>query len=80
MADQPSVRQTVSNVLVIGTGGAGARAAIAAHDAGSEVVMLGKRPRKDAKGRRVQEVYCPFHDDGRKPGAWLGEERSSKDP
>lgn len=48
MADQPSIRQTVSNVLVIGTGGAGARAAIAAHDAGSEVVMLGKRPRKDA--------------------------------
>lgn len=34
-----------------------------------------KRPRKDAKGRRVQEVYCPFHDDGRKPGAWLGEDR-----
>ncbi len=34
-----------------------------------------KRPRKDAKGRVVQEVYCPFHDDGRKPGAWLGEER-----
>lgn len=41
-------RTNVSNVLVIGTGGAGYRAAIAAYQAGCEVVMLGKRLRKDA--------------------------------
>jgi succinate dehydrogenase / fumarate reductase, flavoprotein subunit len=41
-------RRTVSNVLVIGSGGAGLRAAIAAHDAGSEVTIVGKRLRTDA--------------------------------
>lgn len=41
-------RTTVSNVLVIGSGGAGLRAAIAAHDAGSEVTIVGKRLRTDA--------------------------------
>lgn len=34
--------------MVIGSGGAGHRAAIAAHERGREVVMLGKRLRKDA--------------------------------
>jgi succinate dehydrogenase / fumarate reductase, flavoprotein subunit len=43
-----SYRTSVSNVLVIGTGGAGLRAAIAAHTAGCEVTLLGKRLRKDA--------------------------------
>ncbi len=42
------VRTEVSNVLVIGSGAAGLRAAIAAHLAGSEVVIVGKRPKKDA--------------------------------
>jgi succinate dehydrogenase / fumarate reductase, flavoprotein subunit len=41
------VRTTCSNVLVIGTGGAGLRAAIAAHDAGREVRIVGRRPRRD---------------------------------
>ena len=41
-------RTKVSNVLVIGTGGAGLRAAIAAHVAGSDVVVLGKRLLKDS--------------------------------
>ncbi len=41
-------RTNVCNVLVIGTGGAGLRAAIAAHEAGSEVILVGKRTRKDA--------------------------------
>lgn len=41
-------RSHVSNVLVIGSGAAGLRAAIAAHEAGSEVVVVGKRTRKDA--------------------------------
>jgi len=41
-------RTQVSNVLVIGSGAAGLRAAIAAHQAGSDVVVVGKRSRKDA--------------------------------
>jgi succinate dehydrogenase / fumarate reductase, flavoprotein subunit len=44
----PSLRRNVANVLVIGTGAAGLRAAIAAHQDGSEVVVLGKRRRDDA--------------------------------
>jgi succinate dehydrogenase / fumarate reductase flavoprotein subunit len=40
-----SYRTSVSNVLVIGTGGAGLRAAIAAHLAGCEVTLIGKRLR-----------------------------------
>jgi succinate dehydrogenase / fumarate reductase, flavoprotein subunit len=43
-----SYRTSVANVLVIGTGGAGLRAAIAAHNAGCEVTLIGKRLRKDA--------------------------------
>lgn len=42
------LRKNVSNVLVVGSGGAGLRAAIAAHEKGAEVVILGKRMRKDA--------------------------------
>ncbi len=41
-------RTMVSNVLVIGSGAAGLRAAIAAHQAGMEVLVVGKRMRKDA--------------------------------
>jgi len=41
-------RTNVSNVLVIGSGAAGLRAAIAVHEAGSEVVVVGKRLMKDA--------------------------------
>jgi succinate dehydrogenase / fumarate reductase flavoprotein subunit len=43
-----NLRTNVSNILVIGSGGAGLRAAIAAHEEGAEVVILGKRLRKDA--------------------------------
>jgi succinate dehydrogenase / fumarate reductase flavoprotein subunit len=43
-----SLRSNVANVLVIGTGAAGLRAAIAVHQAGSEVVVVGKRRRDDA--------------------------------
>jgi succinate dehydrogenase / fumarate reductase flavoprotein subunit len=41
-------RTNVSNVLVIGSGGAGLRAAVAAHEAGSEVMVIGKSMRGDA--------------------------------
>jgi succinate dehydrogenase / fumarate reductase, flavoprotein subunit len=41
-------RSATTNVLVIGTGGAGLRAALAAHDAGREVLIVGRRPRRDA--------------------------------
>jgi succinate dehydrogenase / fumarate reductase flavoprotein subunit len=44
----PSLRTSVSNLLVIGTGGAGLRAAVAGHQAGVEVVVIGKRRRDDA--------------------------------
>src|SRR6186997_1643958 len=47
MAGTPT-RSNVANVLVIGTGAAGLRAAIAAHQAGSEVMVVGKRRRDDA--------------------------------
>jgi succinate dehydrogenase / fumarate reductase flavoprotein subunit len=41
-------RTRATNVLVIGSGGAGLRAAIAATRAGAEVVIIGKRARQDA--------------------------------
>jgi len=41
-------RRHTANVLVIGTGAAGLRAAIAAHEAGAQVVVIGKRARLDA--------------------------------
>jgi succinate dehydrogenase / fumarate reductase flavoprotein subunit len=42
------VRSNVCNVLVIGSGAAGLRAAIAAHLAGTEVLVIAKRARRDA--------------------------------
>jgi succinate dehydrogenase / fumarate reductase flavoprotein subunit len=41
-------RTVTTNVLVVGSGAAGLRAAIAAHEAGCEVVVLGKRLARDA--------------------------------
>src|SRR6478672_11892583 len=46
--DMDRPRTIEANVLVIGSGAAGTRAAIAAHEAGVEVVVVGKRPRGDA--------------------------------
>jgi succinate dehydrogenase / fumarate reductase flavoprotein subunit len=45
---RPEVRTNVSNVLVIGAGAAGVRAAIAAHQAGTEVLVIAKRGNRDA--------------------------------
>jgi succinate dehydrogenase / fumarate reductase flavoprotein subunit len=45
---EPSARSRVCNVLVIGAGAAGLRAAIAATEAGSQVLIVGKRHRLDA--------------------------------
>src|SRR5438128_7643523 len=42
------VRTSISNVLVIGTGAAGLRAAIAATQAGTQVTVIGKRAKRDA--------------------------------
>ena len=42
------IRTRATNVLVIGSGGAGLRASIAATRAGADVVMIGKRDRQDA--------------------------------
>jgi succinate dehydrogenase / fumarate reductase flavoprotein subunit len=48
MSSKPESRTRPCNVLVIGTGGAGLRAAIAARKAGVDVVVIGKRNRLDA--------------------------------
>lgn len=45
--DRTPTRYT-TDVLVIGTGGAGLRAALALHDQGHRVLVLGKRPKADA--------------------------------
>src|SRR2546429_5742112 len=45
---ESSARSRVCNVLVIGTGAAGLRAAIAGTQAGSQVLVVGKRDRLDA--------------------------------
>src|SRR3982074_1426390 len=45
---EPSARSRSCNVLFIGAGAAGLRAAIAATEAGSQVLVLGKRHRLDA--------------------------------
>jgi succinate dehydrogenase / fumarate reductase flavoprotein subunit len=45
---EPSARSRVCNVLVIGAGAAGLRAAIAATEAGRQVLIVGKRHRLDA--------------------------------
>lgn len=44
----PDARQAVCNVLVVGSGAAGARAAIAAYGEGVDVTIVGKRARTDA--------------------------------
>lgn len=37
---------------------------------------LPNRPaRKDSQGRVIREAFCPLHDDGKTPGAWVGQER-----
>ena len=41
-------RTRICNVLIIGSGGAGLRAAISAHESGCEVLVIGKRIRNDA--------------------------------
>lgn len=48
MSTSPSTRTRATNVLVIGSGGAGLRAAIAAARASADVVIIGKRDRQDA--------------------------------
>jgi succinate dehydrogenase / fumarate reductase flavoprotein subunit len=48
MGHRPESRTRPCNVLVIGSGAAGLRAAIAARDAGVDVVVVGKRSRLDA--------------------------------
>jgi len=48
MPERSAARSRVCNVLVIGAGAAGLRAAIAATEAGSQVLVVGKRDRLDA--------------------------------
>jgi succinate dehydrogenase / fumarate reductase flavoprotein subunit len=44
----PRTRTQLTNVLIVGAGGAGLRAAIAATEAGVDVLVIGKRLRRDA--------------------------------
>lgn len=39
------------------------------------LVPRSKRLRKDGQGRALRQAWCPIHDDGEKPGAWVGEDR-----
>ncbi|WP_062995213.1 L-aspartate oxidase [Nocardia mikamii] len=48
MVDSSTERQLATSVLVIGTGGAGLRAAIELAERGVDVLMVGKRPKADA--------------------------------
>ncbi|WP_280370197.1 L-aspartate oxidase [Nocardia wallacei] len=48
MVDSVTERQLTTSVLVIGTGGAGLRAAIELAERGVDVLMVGKRPKADA--------------------------------
>src|SRR3712207_6194672 len=48
MISQSEPRRLSADVLVIGTGGAGLRAAIELHEQGRRVLVLGKRPKADA--------------------------------
>lgn len=48
MSVNETPRDMTTDVLVIGTGGAGLRAAIELHDRGLRVLVLGKRPKADA--------------------------------
>lgn len=36
---------------------------------------LPKRPARRSGERQLLEAFCPLHDDGRNPGAWVGEDR-----
>jgi succinate dehydrogenase / fumarate reductase flavoprotein subunit len=82
------IRSRAATVLVVGTGAAGMRAAIAAHDAGGEVIMVGKRPALDAHtilasgginaalGTRDPEDSWQQHAaDTLREGYWLGDSK-----
>ncbi|MET0903245.1 MAG: FAD-binding protein [Acidimicrobiales bacterium] len=80
------IRSRAATVLVIGTGAAGMRAAIAAHDAGGDVIIAGKRAALDphtvlasgginaALGTRDPEDSWQQHAaDTLREGYWLGD-------
>ena len=82
------IRSRTATVLVIGTGAAGLRAAIAAHDAGGEVVVVGRRPRLDAHSvlasgginaaigtRDPEDSWQQHAADTLREGYWLGDPR-----
>ncbi|MDQ3770808.1 MAG: FAD-dependent oxidoreductase [Actinomycetota bacterium] len=88
MIDRPPNRTSLSNVVVIGTGAAGLRAAIAAHQAGCEVTVIGKRARKDAHSvlaagginavlgtRDPEDTWQQHFGDSLREGYWLSDPR-----
>ncbi len=75
-------------MVVIGTGAAGLRAAIAAHQAGCEVTVIGKRARKDAHSvlaagginavlgtRDPEDTWQQHFGDSLREGYWLSDPR-----
>ncbi|MBA3290597.1 MAG: FAD-dependent oxidoreductase, partial [Actinobacteria bacterium] len=88
MIDRSPNRTSLSNVVVIGTGAAGLRAAIAAHQAGCEVTVIGKRARKDAHSvlaagginavlgtRDPEDTWQQHFGDTLREGYWLSDPR-----
>src|SRR5919106_4901963 len=82
------MRTNASGVLVIGSGASGQRAAIAAHQAGADVLMIAKRPRLDAHTvlasgginaalgtRDPQDTWEQHFVDTMKEGYFLGDPR-----
>ncbi|HZA46384.1 MAG TPA: FAD-binding protein [Rubrobacter sp.] len=60
MSNTVQDRTEVSNVRIIGSGAAGLHAAIAAHEAGSDVVVIGKSRRRNAHTVLAAGASTPF--------------------
>jgi len=71
----PSARSRVCNVLVIGSGAAGLRAAIAATEAGSQVLVVGKRDRLDAHTVLAADTWEQHFADTLREGYFIGHPR-----
>ena len=56
METRAATRTNVCNVLIIGSGAAGLRAAIAAHQAGVKALVIGKRQRLTVSSQPVPPV------------------------
>jgi succinate dehydrogenase / fumarate reductase flavoprotein subunit len=87
----PRVRTHVTNVLIVGTGAAGLRAAIAATEAGTDVLVIGSRARRDAHSvlaagginaalgtRDPEDTWQQHFADTQREGYFLGDPRTAE--